>query len=106
MVYVSLHFVVSTRSVKGIAVAGPQCLVLGDRPVQLTMLRAWEWLWWWPKVKLLLGLLWSCTPFGKPKEDVIRKFLLDILESAWGGLAKVQHLGGATAQRIILDLRR
>ena len=52
-------------------------LVLGDRPLSLTLVRAWESLWWWPKTKVLAGLIWSS--FRKPQPDEIRAWLESVL---------------------------
>ena len=52
-------------------------LVLGDRPLSLTLVRAWESLWWWPKTKMILGLLLSS--FQKPNPDEIRAWLESVL---------------------------
>jgi len=48
-------------------------LVLGDRPLQLTLVRAWESLGWWPKIKVIVGLLWSSL--RKPDKKEIREWL-------------------------------
>jgi pheromone shutdown protein TraB len=48
-------------------------LILGDRPLHLTLIRAWESLWWWPKVKVMAGLLWSS--WQKPDKEELRKWL-------------------------------
>jgi pheromone shutdown protein TraB len=53
-------------------------LVLGDRPVQLTLFRAWESLRRWPKVKILIGLLWSFL--RKPKQKEIQQWLDAVLK--------------------------
>jgi len=52
-------------------------LVLGDRPLSLTLVRAWESLWWWPKTKVIAGLMWSS--FRKPNPDEIRAWLESVL---------------------------
>jgi pheromone shutdown protein TraB len=52
-------------------------LILGDRPLQLTLVRAWESLGFWPKVKVLLGLLWSS--WQKPKKEEIQEWLQSVL---------------------------
>jgi pheromone shutdown protein TraB len=52
-------------------------LVLGDRPLQLTLVRAWESLRWWPKCKVLAGLLWSSL--RKPDKEEIKKWLESVL---------------------------
>lgn len=48
-------------------------LILGDRPLQITLIRAWESLWWWPKVKVMAGLLWSS--WQKPDKEELIKWL-------------------------------
>ena len=53
-------------------------LILGDRPLSLTLVRAWESLTWWPKIKVMMGLLWSS--FSKPKPDEIRAWLESVLQ--------------------------
>jgi pheromone shutdown protein TraB len=55
----------------------PVHFVLGDRPMHLTLRRAWESLWWWPKTKVVAGLLWSCL--FKPNPDEIRAWLQQVL---------------------------
>lgn len=52
-------------------------LILGDRPLSLTLVRAWESLTWWPKIKVMGGLLWSS--FSKPKPEEIREWLESVL---------------------------
>lgn len=57
----------------------PPCMViLGDRPVRLTLLRAWESLRFFGKVKLVLGLLWSSL--RPPSEEELREWMDKILE--------------------------
>lgn len=48
-------------------------LILGDRPLHLTLIRAWESLRWWPKVKVMAGLIWSCI--RKPNKKEIQEWL-------------------------------
>jgi pheromone shutdown protein TraB len=48
-------------------------LVLGDRPLHLTLVRAWESLGWWPKIKVVVGLVWSSL--RKPNTQEIREWL-------------------------------
>ena len=57
--------------------SGFPALILGDRPLSLTLVRAWESLWWWPKIKVMLGLLWSS--FHKPDKEEIRAWLESVL---------------------------
>lgn len=52
-------------------------LILGDRPLQLTLFRAWEALRWWPKLKLFCALLVSSI--RKPNKEEIRKWLESIM---------------------------
>eukprot|EP00977_Amphora_coffeiformis_P003384 scaffold630_cov174-Amphora_coffeaeformis.AAC.4 len=52
-------------------------LILGDRPLSLTLVRAWESLTWWPKLKVMGGLLWSS--FSKPNPEEIRSWLESVL---------------------------
>ena len=52
-------------------------LVLGDRPLSLTLVRAWESLWWWPKTKVMIGLLLSSLQ--KPNPEEIRAWLESVL---------------------------
>jgi pheromone shutdown protein TraB len=52
-------------------------LLLGDRPLQLTLIRAWESLWWWPKVKVIVGLIWSSL--FKPNKEEIRQWLASVM---------------------------
>jgi pheromone shutdown protein TraB len=52
-------------------------LLLGDRPLELTLVRAWESLRWWPKFKVVVGLLWSSL-FTPDKEE-IRKFIASVM---------------------------
>ena len=61
-------------------VAHPQRphLILGDRPLQLTLIRAWESLWWWPKIKVLVALLWSTVK--KPSTEEIREWLQSVMQ--------------------------
>jgi pheromone shutdown protein TraB len=53
-------------------------LILGDRPLYLTLVRAWESLWWWPKTKVLAGLVWSSRQ--KPNKEEIRKWLETVMQ--------------------------
>jgi pheromone shutdown protein TraB len=52
-------------------------LILGDRPLQVTLLRAWESLTLWPKMKVVAGLLWSSI--RKPNKEDIRKWLDEVM---------------------------
>jgi pheromone shutdown protein TraB len=55
----------------------PIC-ILGDRPLKITLLRAWESLSWWGKSKCLVALLWSS--FQKPNPQELREWMRNILE--------------------------
>ncbi len=52
-------------------------IVLGDRPVKLTLLRAWESLRWWGKCKLVLALLWSSL--RQPSMEELKKWMDTIM---------------------------
>jgi len=54
-------------------------VILGDRPVKLTLLRTWESLNIWFKFKLVLGLLWSCLPFNQPSDEELKEWMDSIL---------------------------
>ncbi len=55
----------------------PIC-ILGDRPLQITLLRAWESLSWWGKTKCLVALLWSS--WQKPNPEELREWMQSILQ--------------------------
>lgn len=52
-------------------------LILGDRPLHLTLVRAWESLSWFPKAKLIGALLWSSL--RKPNKEEIRQWLAAVM---------------------------
>ena len=52
-------------------------LVLGDRPLYLTLVRSWESLGWFSKIKVCAGLLWSSL--RKPKKEEIRAWLESVM---------------------------
>lgn len=52
-------------------------IVLGDRPVSLTLIRAWESLSLWYKIKLLIALIWSSV--RKPSAEELKAWLEKIL---------------------------
>ena len=56
---------------------GPITLILGDRPVRLTILRAWESLRLFGKAKLCLGLLWSSL--RPPSEKELKEWMDKIM---------------------------
>ena len=56
---------------------GPITVILGDRPVRLTLLRAWESLRLFGKAKLCLGILWSS--FRPPSEKELREWMDKIM---------------------------
>jgi pheromone shutdown protein TraB len=53
-------------------------VILGDRPLQITLVRAWESLSWFGKIKVLAGLVWSSIQTPNPKE--LREWMQKILE--------------------------
>ena len=52
-------------------------IVLGDRPVRLTLIRAWEALTFFGKIKLVLALAWSS--FRQPSEEELREWIESIM---------------------------
>lgn len=54
----------------------PIC-ILGDRPLKITLLRAWESLSWWGKTKCMVALLWSS--WQKPNPEELREWMQSIL---------------------------
>ena len=52
-------------------------VVLGDRPVRLTLLRAWETCTLFGKIKLVLALAWSSL--SQPSEDELREWIESIM---------------------------
>lgn len=58
----------------------PPWLILGDRPLQITLLRTLEGLSWWEKTKLVLLLLRSSMQ--KPNPDELREWMRGIMESS------------------------
>jgi len=68
-------------------------MILGDRPVSLTLTRAWESLRAWGKVKLLAGLFISS--FRKPNPEELQEWMqkilqgdTDLMSESIAGLAK------------------
>ena len=53
-------------------------MILGDRPVSLTLTRAWESLRIWGKIKLMVGLLISSL--RKPNPEELREWMEKILQ--------------------------
>jgi pheromone shutdown protein TraB len=67
----------------------PPYLVLGDRPFHLTLIRAWESLWLWPKFKLLIGLIVSSM--RKPNKDEMKRWLDSVMEEGSDVLTESFH---------------
>jgi pheromone shutdown protein TraB len=59
-------------------------MILGDRPLYLTLTRAWEGLGLWGKTKLVVSLLVSS--FQKPNPDELREWMQKILSDDTGDL--------------------
>ena len=57
-------------------------IVLGDRPVRITLLRAWESLRFFGKIKLVLALLWSSIK--QPSEKELREWMESVLNDRSG----------------------
>jgi pheromone shutdown protein TraB len=51
--------------------------ILGDRPLQITLLRAWESLRWWGKTRVVLGLVWNLLKRQDAQE--LREWMQTIL---------------------------
>lgn len=60
----------------------PCAIILGDRPVRLTLSRAWESLSFFGKCKLVLCLLWSSVK--QPSEKELREWMESILNDRTG----------------------
>jgi len=60
----------------------PCSIILGDRPVAITLRRAWESLRLFGKIKLMLALLWSSI--RQPSENEIREWMESILNDRSG----------------------
>eukprot|EP00934_Nitzschia_sp_Nitz4_P000016 Nitzschia sp. Nitz4//scaffold13_size275219//208256//209494//NITZ4_000904-RA/size275219-processed-gene-0.106-mRNA-1//1//CDS//3329536104//16//frame0 len=59
-------------------------LILGDRPVHVTLARAWESLGIWGKIKLMVGLV--VASFQKPKPEELKEWMEMILSEDSGDL--------------------
>jgi len=59
--------------------SSPIICILGDRPLQLTLVRAWESLRWWGKTRVVFGLLWNSIKRQDPQElrDWMQKILME-----------------------------
>jgi len=85
----------------------PIICILGDRPLQLTLIRAWESLRWWGKTKVVLGLLWNSVKRQDPQElrEWMQKILMegetDVLTES---IAELKH-HFPTLERVILQER-
>lgn len=84
-------------------------IVLGDRPVRITLLRAWESLRLFGKIKLVLALLWSSIK--QPSEKELHEWMesvlndrtgkSDLMKKAMDEMAK----SFPTLKRVIIDER-
>ncbi|KAL7551607.1 hypothetical protein ACHAWF_014803 [Thalassiosira exigua] len=87
----------------------PCAIILGDRPVRITMLRAWESLRLIGKVKLILGLIWSSI--WQPSEKQLREWMESILNDRTGKndliTKAMEEMGRAfpTLKRVIIEER-
>ena len=59
-------------------------MILGDRPLYVTLLRAWQELRLWGKLKLMVGLVMSSLQ--KPKPEELREWIQKILSDDTGDL--------------------
>lgn len=87
-----------------------QCaIILGDRPVTITLVRAWETLRLFGKLKLMTALLWSSI--RQPSEKEIREWIDSILNDRSGRndlLTKAMEELGKTfpsLKRVIIEER-
>jgi len=87
-----------------------QCvIILGDRPVQITIRRAWESLGLLGKTKLILALLWSSIK--QPSEKELREWMEKILNDRSGKsdliTKAMEELNKAfpTLKRVIIEER-
>jgi pheromone shutdown protein TraB len=87
-----------------------QCaIILGDRPVSITLVRAWESLRFFGKIKLMIALVWSSI--RQPSEKEIREWIESILNDRSGKndlLTKaMEELGKSfpTLKRVIIEER-
>ena len=84
-------------------------VILGDRPVKITILRAWESLRWFGKLKLMLALAWSSIK--QPSEKELREWMDSILNDRSGKndlISKsIEELGKTfpTMKRVIIEER-
>ena len=60
----------------------PCAIVLGDRPVRITLVRAWESLRFFGKMKLVLALLWSSIK--QPSENELLEWMESVLNDRTG----------------------
>jgi hypothetical protein len=76
-------------------------MILGDRPLYLTLTRAWESLRLWGKTKLLVGLLLSSFQRPDPKElqEWMQSILLDDSGDHCRAGASLSHIGGGDNTR-------
>lgn len=87
----------------------PCAIVLGDRPVRITLLRAWESLRIFGKLKLMIALLWSSI--WQPSEKEIREWMESILNDRSGEndliTKSMEELGKAfpSLKRVIIEER-
>ena len=87
----------------------PCAIILGDRPVEITLRRAWESLRLFGKLKLMIALLWSSIQ--QPSEKEIRVWMESILSDRTGENDLITHamneLGKVfpTLKRVIIDER-
>lgn len=82
-------------------------LILGDRPLAITLARCWESLSWFGKLKVLFGLILST--FHKPKPEELRAWIQKILDDDETDLLKAsledlrKHF--PTLERVIIQER-
>ena len=80
-------------------------VVLGDRPVRLTLVRAWESLSIFGKIKLVIYLLWSSIK--QPSAEELKKWMDEIMRNGDLLTASIKELSKAfpSIGRVIIDER-
>jgi pheromone shutdown protein TraB len=87
----------------------PCAIILGDRPVRITLSRAWESLGFFGKIKLVLCLIWSSI--WQPSEKEIKEWMESILNDRTGKndlmTKAMEEMGKAfpSIKRVIIEER-
>lgn len=83
----------------------PCRVILGDRPVMLTLIRAWESLSFFGKLRLIVALLWSS--FRRPSEEEVKKWIEKVMENSDFLTASIEKLSRSfpSVRRVLIDER-